>query len=40
MRLDLCPVLPNLDDDGVTRLVQVLAEQDGRVCVLVAARSG
>jgi hypothetical protein len=40
MRLDLCPVLPYLDDDGVTRPAQVLAERDGRVCVLVAREVG
>jgi hypothetical protein len=31
MRLDCTPVLPFLDDDGVTRPARVLAERDGRV---------
>lgn len=29
MRLDRTPVLPFLDDDGVTRPARVLSERDG-----------
>jgi hypothetical protein len=40
VRLDRCPVLSYLDDDGVTRLARVLAERDGRVCVMVTRDVG
>jgi hypothetical protein len=40
VRFDLCPVLPFLDDDGAVRLARVLAERDGRVCVMVTRGVG
>lgn len=40
MRLDRMPVLPFLDDGGVTRPARVLAERDGRVLVMVTRDVG
>lgn len=40
MRLDRCPVLPYLDDDGRVRPARLLARSGDRVCVMVTRALG